>query len=97
MKSALLSLLLGGKYASAGSSTWDYYHQDEWEDTYSMCNNNDQSPIDINTEYVVNNDDEYCTKEFDWNIDYNHNTFRVVNNGHALYLVCGLFSIQFPF
>ena len=87
MKSALLSLLLGGKYVSAGSSTWDYDHQDEWEDTYSMCNNNDQSPIDIHTDEVVN-DDEICTKTFEWDLDYNHTTFRVVNNGHALYLVC---------
>ena len=87
MKSALLSLLLGGKHVSTGSGTWDYDHQDEWAHTYSMCDNNDESPIDILTNYVVN-DDEVCSKEFEWDLDYNHTTFRLVNNGHSLYLVC---------
>ena len=87
MKSAVLCLLLGGKYASAGSSgDWDYDHQDEWEDTYSMCNNNDQSPIDIDTSNVIN-DDTICTKDFDWDLNYAHSTFRVENNGYALKLV----------
>jgi len=86
MKSAVLCLLLGGKYASAGSSgSWDYDHQDEWEDTYSMCNNNDQSPIDIDTSNVIN-DDTICTKDFDWDLNYAHSTFRVENNGYALKL-----------
>jgi len=85
MKSALLCLLFRGKYVSVSSSTWDYDNQDEWADTYSMCNNNDESPIDILTNYVVN-DDEVCTKEFEWDLDYNHTTFRLVNNGHSLYL-----------
>lgn len=86
MKSAILSLLLGSKYVSASSDgSWDYDHQDEWEDSYSMCNNNDQSPIDIHSSDVVN-DDDVCTKNFEWDLDYNHTTFRMANNGHALYL-----------
>jgi len=85
MKSAVLSLLWGGKFASAASSTWDYDHQDEWEDSYSMCNNNDQSPIDIHTDEVVN-DDSICDKEFAWDLNYTHSTFRMLNNGHALVL-----------
>lgn len=83
MKSAVLSLLVGGKFASAASSTWDYDHQDEWQDTYSMCNNNDQSPIDIVTSEVVI--DSTCI-DFDWNMNYSHSTFRMLNNGHALVL-----------
>jgi len=79
-------LLLGGKYASAGSAgDWDYDHQDEWEDYSSMCNNNDQSPINIDTTKVTN-DDDVCTKEFDWDLEYDHSTFAVVNTGYSLKL-----------
>jgi len=84
MKSALLSLLLGGKYASAASGGgWDYDHQDEWANDYSMCDNNDNSPIDIHTDDVVN-DDTICSRNFEWDLDYNHTTFRMWNNGYAL-------------
>lgn len=86
MKSAVLCLLLGGKYASAGSSgDYDYDHQDEWADSYSMCDNNDQSPIDIDTSNVVN-DDDICTKDFAWDLNYNHSSFLVVNTGFSLKL-----------
>lgn len=50
-----------------------------------MCGSSDQSPIDIDTSTVVNND-EICDENFDWDLNYNHSTFMVSNNGHALVL-----------
>jgi len=86
MKSAILCLSLGTNYVFAGSGgSWDYDHQDEWADDYSMCNSNDQSPIDIHTADVVN-DDSVCTKTFDWSLNFTHSTFRLVNTGHTLQL-----------
>jgi len=83
MKSAVLSLLLAGsRVRSAG---WTYAGQEDWGDEYSMCDSNDQSPIDIETDKAIN-DDNVCSKDFEWNVNYNHTTFRLANNGHALVL-----------
>jgi carbonic anhydrase len=84
MKSAVLSLLLasGSRVHSAG---WTYAGQDDWGEAYSMCDSNDQSPIDIQTDDAIN-DDLVCTKNLEWNVNYNHTMFRLANNGHALVL-----------
>ena len=84
MKSAVLSLLLAGsRVQSAG---WTYPEQEQWGETFEMCDTSDQSPIDIRTDEAIN-DDYVCTKNFEWNVNYNHTTFRLANNGHSLVLV----------
>lgn len=83
MKPAVLSLLLAGsRVQSAG---WTYPEQEQWGETFEMCDTNDQSPIDIRTDEAIN-DDYVCTKNFEWNVNYNHTTFRLANNGHSLVL-----------
>jgi len=98
MKSALLSLLLFGYGESCGDdeplylhrrrlagSTWNYDDMSSWKTSYSMCDQPDQSPIDINT-FSATRDSSVCSAQFDWDVDYSQNTFKVGNNGHSLYL-----------
>lgn len=82
MKSAVLSLLLATPLHASG---WDYPTQEQWGESYEMCDTSDQSPIDIVTENAIN-DDYVCTKDFEWNVNYNHSTFRLANNGHSIVL-----------
>lgn len=72
-------------------STWDYGQSAEsihlgstWASSYSMCNQPDQSPIDINTQ-TATKDSSICSATFDWDVDLTQNTFKVGNNGHSLY------------
>jgi len=65
---------------------WDYEHMSHWGDDYPMCYTPDQSPIDINTDSVVY-DDEVCSNEFEWDLDTSVETFKVANNGHSIVLV----------
>jgi len=87
MKSIAFSCLIASKFDSvmSSSSGWDYYHQGDWADDYPMCGTSDQSPINIQTSDVVN-DDEICDKYFEWDLNYNHSSFLVTNNGHSLAL-----------
>jgi len=82
MKSAVVSLLLATPLHAAG---WDYPTQEDWGEAFSMCDSADQSPIDIVTNEAIN-DDFVCTKDFEWNVNYNHTTFRLANNGHSIVL-----------
>lgn len=84
MKSAILSLFLFGYGVTA--STWNYDDMSSWTNSYSMCNQPDQSPIDINT-FSATKDTSVCTAQFDWDVDYSKTTFKVGNNGHSLYFV----------
>jgi len=54
-----------------------------WASSYSMCNQPDQSPIDINT-FTATTDTSVCTKDFNWDVDYTKTTFKLANNGHSL-------------
>lgn len=98
MKSALLSLFLFGWYGEScgdeswftnrrrlGSSTWNYDDMGSWKDSYSMCNQPDQSPIDIVT-FSATKDRSVCTETFDWDVDYTKTSFKLANNGHSLVL-----------
>jgi len=87
MKSFAFCCLIASQFDSAISSgsDWDYHHMDHWVDSYPMCGSNDQSPIDIQTANAVN-DDEICDKYFEWDLNYNHSTFLIMNNGHSVVL-----------
>jgi len=75
------------------ASTWDYGQSDNngayhlgstWAASgHSMCNQPDQSPIDIKT-FTATNDPSVCTKDFNWDVDYSKTTFKLANNGHSL-------------
>lgn len=56
-----------------------------WSGAYSMCNNQNESPIDIDTE-AVRYDGDQCSAEFEWDVEFEHETFSVKNNGHSLSL-----------
>eukprot|EP01083_Nonionella_stella_P081076 223151_1 len=68
---------------SALASLWDYSHMTYWPDLYSMCNEDDESPIDIDSAHAIY-DSSVCTSAFNWTIDHTKQTFKVTNNGHAL-------------
>jgi len=84
MKS-IIALLLADQHSRVAGSGWTYPEQLDWADHYSMCDNNDESPIDIITTTAIN-DDEICTREFNWSLNYNHTTFKIANNGHTIVL-----------
>ena len=71
--------------ATTNGSGWDYEDQGHWSDSHSMCDNDDESPIDIRRDSVIN-DDSVCSKNFEWNLDYNHTLFSLSNNGHSIVL-----------
>lgn len=50
-----------------------------------MCNQPDQSPIDIKT-VTATKDRSVCTEEFDWEVDFTKQSFKLANNGHSLTL-----------
>eukprot|EP00484_Ammonia_sp_Unknown_P003575 CAMPEP_0197056462 /NCGR_PEP_ID=MMETSP1384-20130603/85008_1 /TAXON_ID=29189 /ORGANISM="Ammonia sp." /LENGTH=383 /DNA_ID=CAMNT_0042490465 /DNA_START=93 /DNA_END=1241 /DNA_ORIENTATION=+ len=83
MKSAIVSLLLFSKQTLGSGSSWDYHTPAHWADTYTMCDNEDESPIDIITEDCVH-DESVCTADFEWDIDLTHTTFKIKNNGHSI-------------
>jgi carbonic anhydrase len=76
------------------AATWDYGQSDNTGDYHlgatwavqghSMCNQPDQSPIDINT-FTATKDSSVCSAQFDWTVDMSQQTFKVGNNGHSLY------------
>lgn len=70
---------------------WDYNHIDKWAKDYPDCANVDESPINVETESAII-DEEICVAEFVWDIDYEHHTFKIVNNGHSLQAVKLKFS-----
>jgi len=63
----------------------NYDDMGSWKNTYSMCNQPDQSPIDINT-FSATKDSSVCDATFDWEVDMSQSTFKVGNNGHSFYL-----------
>ena len=73
---------------SGDGAQWDYEAWDIaiWKNTYPLCGAGDASPINIDTDtaFVL---EELCTSEFEWDIDSDHNTFRVTNNGHTIIVV----------
>eukprot|EP01084_Bolivina_argentea_P096058 172695_1 len=82
MKSIVALLLLTKQTLS---SSWSYDHMSSWSDDYPMCATSDQSPIDIQSlEAVV--DPSVCTANFEWDIDFSKQTFKVTNNGHSIAL-----------
>ncbi len=60
--------------------------QSYWSDEYTMCDNDDESPINIVSLDAVY-DDEICNAFFDCDIEYEYTHFKVTNNGHAIVLV----------
>eukprot|EP01084_Bolivina_argentea_P076052 137803_1 len=64
---------------------WDYEHMSQWSDSFSMCDNQQQSPIDIKSSQVIN-DDKVCNSFFDWDIQYDITTFQLTNNEHSIIL-----------
>jgi len=94
MQSVITSLLMLSEYAHSCvpeahigrrrlAATWDYVDMSSWSNTYSMCNQPDQSPIDIQT-FSATTDRSVCTEEFDWEVDFTKTTFKLANNGHSL-------------
>ncbi len=67
-------------------SGWNYHEMTHWSDEYTMCDNEDESPINIVSLDAVY-DDEICNAFFDWDIEYEYTDFKVTNNGHAIVLV----------
>ena len=66
----------------------------EWnERENSFCGNDKQSPIDIDTD-DTKKESSKCD-EFEWDIDTDHRTFNVTNNGIYITLVklCGTFVL----
>lgn len=84
MKSTIATLLLLSKDTLA-STGWGYDDMAAWSDDYSMCDNEDESPIDIITDDAIYNDD-ICSAQFDWDVDYTQQTFKISNNGHSIVL-----------
>jgi len=85
MKSIIASMLLASKHSSVSASGWTYPEQLDWADSYSMCDNKDESPIDISTTTAIY-DDEMCSGDFNWSLNYDHTTFKMANNGHTIVL-----------
>ena len=77
-------------YVSADIDTtatpWDYGHPDNWHQAYPDCAAADESPINIETEDAISDTDK-CSGQFDWEIDFNHKTFKIINNAHSLQVV----------
>eukprot|EP00486_Rosalina_sp_Unknown_P016706 CAMPEP_0201579914 /NCGR_PEP_ID=MMETSP0190_2-20130828/27813_1 /ASSEMBLY_ACC=CAM_ASM_000263 /TAXON_ID=37353 /ORGANISM="Rosalina sp." /LENGTH=289 /DNA_ID=CAMNT_0048015029 /DNA_START=30 /DNA_END=896 /DNA_ORIENTATION=- len=79
---SLITMYLFGYIANG----WDYGHPDNWHQAYPDCDAADESPINIETNNAIT-DTEKCDAEFDWEIDYNHKTFKIINNAHSLQVV----------
>ena len=73
-------------FTTTSSSHWGYSDQDAWYISYPDCAAADESPINVDPDETIIDASE-CVAEFDWDIDYDHNIFKVVNNGHSLQLV----------
>lgn len=54
-----------------------------WSHDYSKCDLSIESPINIDTDSVIN--DEYFSA-FDWNVDLRHSVFSIENDGHSVHL-----------
>ena len=63
---------------------WGYKDVKNWKDAYPDCGADDESPINIITSQTHQQE---CVAQFDWNIDYDQHTFKVINNAHSLQLV----------
>lgn len=72
---------------ACGRDEWLYdQSQEEWaEMENSFCGNDNQSPIDIDTD-ETKKDSSKCD-EFEWDIDTDHQTFNATNNGIYITLV----------
>ena len=85
----MLSFLLFDSLIITQSSEvvhWGYDHPELWGLVYPMCNAPDESPINIDTS-TADIDENVCTSEFVWSIDYNHTLFKATNNGHSIAVV----------
>jgi carbonic anhydrase len=84
MKSAIISLLFLTKHSFSSGTHWDYDHMSDWSHSFSMCDNQDESPINIQSADAYY-DSDICSPYFDWDIEP-VTDFKVTNNGHALVL-----------
>ena len=58
----------------------------EWEnEPDSFCGDDNQSPIDIDTDDTIQESSK-CN-DFEWDLDTDHRTFSVTNNGYQLSIV----------
>ncbi len=70
IQSALISLLY--LTTQSYSSGWNYHGMTHWSDEYKLCDNEDESPINIVSLNAVYNE---------------YTDFKLTNNGHAVVLV----------
>jgi len=66
------------------SADWDYLSTEEWAEHYPACAKEDESPINVETESVI---EGQCAAELAWEVNYDQHSFTVINNGHSLKLV----------
>jgi len=56
-----------------------------WGEVYSMCNAQDESPINIQTLQTINGPhNSICNPFFNWTVDFTKQTFKITNNGHSV-------------
>ena len=82
----LYSMIIKPSLSAEIPVPWDYDNIEEWAEIegFELCDAIDESPIDVVTDEVVVDTDK-CG--FDWDIDYEHNTFEIKNNGHTIVVV----------
>eukprot|EP01084_Bolivina_argentea_P059808 109262_1 len=85
MITTTISILFLTTQSLSTINNWDYDHMSEWSDSFPMCDNQDQSPIDINSSQVIHND-KICNAFFDWDIQYDITNFQLTNTGHSVIL-----------
>lgn len=86
--------MIGSVWGGATHEHWDYKDVDNWKEVYPDCGADDESPINIDSANLKKHE---CVAQFDWNIDYDQHTFKVINNAHSLQLVMIIQSFVFMY